>query len=139
MKRLCLPKKKRLVSNRQFKYVLERNIRASNGLLRVYAAENDCGYPRLGVSVGKSFGPAVVRNRFKRLLRESFRRNQYDIPPEFDYLLMLSPEMSSKLKEPGEARKLLTEVKYNDIESSFLRLVERIADKYAKMKGKSTR
>jgi len=85
------PKEKRLVSNRQFKAVLARGVRLSDGLLTLYMAKNDCGYLRLGVSVGKSCGNAVVRNRLKRLLREVFRQNQDRIPAGFDYLLMVSP------------------------------------------------
>ena len=133
-----MPKKKRLVTNRQFKYVLDRNIRASNGLLKLYAAENDFGYPRLGVSVGKSCGSAVIRNRLKRLLREAFRRNQHQIPQQFDYLLMLSPEFSKKLKKNTKGKEIVKRLKFQDIEASFLKLVEHITDKYAKIKGRAT-
>ncbi|MHC4558817.1 MAG: ribonuclease P protein component [Planctomycetota bacterium] len=103
MKRLSFPKKKRLVSNRQFKAVLARGRRLSNGLLTLYVAENDCGYPRLGVSVGKSHGNAVMRNRLKRLLREAFRLSQEQIPPGYDYLLMISrqrPQKADAVEKP---------------------------------------
>ena len=96
MKRFSFPKKKRLVSNEQFKAVLARRRRSSNGLLILYMAENDCGYSRLGVSVGKSHGNAVVRNRLKRLLREVFRQSQDSIPAGFDYLLMISPRWPTR-------------------------------------------
>jgi ribonuclease P protein component len=116
MKRLSFPKKKRLVSNKQFKDVLARGRRLSNGLLTLYMAENDCGYPRLGVSVGKSHGNAVVRNRLKRLLREVFRLSQEQIPPGFDYLLMISPQRPKK-SETGE------QPTFEQIKASFSALV----------------
>ena len=83
------PKEKRLVSNRQFKAVLARGLRLSNGLLTLCMGENDCGYPRLGVSVSKSCGNAVVRNRLKRLLREAFRQSQWLSDPRHNPLLWL--------------------------------------------------
>jgi len=96
MKRLFFPKQKRLVSNSQFKAVLANGRRLSNGVLTLYIANNDCEYSRLGVSVGKSRGNAVVRNRLKRLMREAFRQNQHQIPAGFDYLLMISPRWPKK-------------------------------------------
>lgn len=36
--------------------------------------------PRLGLVVGRKVGPAVRRNRVKRLLREFFRRHQERLP-----------------------------------------------------------
>ena len=105
MKRFSFPKKKRLISNSQFKAVMARGMRQSNGVLMLYMAQNDLGYSRLGVSVGKSYGNAVVRNRLKRLMREAFRQNQEHIPAGFDYVLMISsrwPKKSNEGKTPKE-------------------------------------
>jgi ribonuclease P protein component len=38
-------------------------------------------YRLLGITVSKRFGNAVARNRFKRLIREAFRIEQYLLPP----------------------------------------------------------
>jgi len=119
MKQFSFPKEKRLVSNKQFKAVLALGRRLSNELLTLYIAENNCGYPRLGVSVGKSCGNAVVRNRLKRLLREAFRQNQDRIPAGFDYLLMISPQWQKK-SGTAEPVRLPT---FEQVKDSFLALI----------------
>jgi len=121
VKQFSFPKEKRLVSNRQFKAVLARGLRLSNGLLTLYMAQNDCGYPRLGVSVSKSCGNAVARNRLKRLLRETFRQSQDRIPAGFDYLLMISPQNSL-----GGASPTLRLLTFEQVKDSFLALVQEL-------------
>jgi ribonuclease P protein component len=104
MKRLSFPKDKRLLSNDQFRAVLDRGRRRSDGLLVLYMAQNDCGCPRLGVSIGKSHGIAVERNRLKRLLREAFRQSQQQIPAGFDYVLMARPAREKRNRSRRKAR-----------------------------------
>jgi len=121
VKWLSFPKSKRLIRAGQFKAVLARNLRVSNGLLTLFMAENDCGYPRLGVSVGKACGNAVIRNRLKRLLREAFRQSQGQIPPNFDYLLIISPG-SVKIGKSGY-KEAIGQLTCGQVKTSFLALM----------------
>jgi ribonuclease P protein component len=118
LKRLTLSKKKRLTSNEQFKTIMANGRCACNDLLIVYMIENDCGYARLGVSIGKIHGNAVIRNRLKRLLREAFRQNQERMPAGFDYLLMMSRSKWT-IKCPT----------FKQVEDSLLSLVDTLQNK----------
>jgi ribonuclease P protein component len=122
LKWFSLPKSKRLIRNEQFKAILARNLRVSNGLLTLYMAKNDCGHPRLGVSISKSCGNAVARNRLKRFLREAFRQSQDRIPPNFDYLLMISPQWSKK-NDKSSPKEAVKHLKFEQMKASLLDLV----------------
>ena len=46
------------------------------------ARPNGLGHARLGLAVGvRAAGNAVRRNRVKRIIRETFRANQQELPP----------------------------------------------------------
>jgi ribonuclease P protein component len=98
LKRFSFPKCRRLVTGGQFRTVLARRRRFESELFFLYVAANGLGYPRLGVSAGKSFGPAAARNRAKRLVREAFRLCQDEISPGTDYLVVVRPPVKSALE-----------------------------------------
>jgi ribonuclease P protein component len=53
--------------------------------------------PRLGFTVPRAFGKAVMRNRVKRRLREAIRVRMQDIPPHWD--IVINPRRAA-LKAP---------------------------------------
>jgi len=65
----------------EFDRCYQRKRSASDYVLIVYVCENGLAHPRLGCSVSRKLGGAVVRNRYKRLLREAFRLVQQELPP----------------------------------------------------------
>ena len=85
------PQRLRLKTPAQFKAVYDKKRSVSDALLVVYAAANGLPHPRVGLSVSKKVGNAVVRNRWKRLLREAFRHLQHELPSGLDFVLVARP------------------------------------------------
>lgn len=84
----------RLRRKADFDRVYRRRRSVGDELLVVYGCENDLPHPRLGLSVSRKVGGAVVRNRWKRLLREAFRLHRSEFPSGID--LVVSPRPGGK-------------------------------------------
>jgi ribonuclease P protein component len=67
--------------------------------------------PRLGLTVPKAVGGAVIRNRIKRRLRAAFRMHQSEIGPQWD--IVINPRRSA------------FDASFPDIEKAFGRLIEK--------------
>ncbi|MHC5060439.1 MAG: ribonuclease P protein component [Planctomycetota bacterium] len=133
MKRYFFKKNQRLKTNEQFRAVLARKCCVGNDLFRLYVAANECGYPRLGVSVSRKCGSSVVRNRLKRRVREVFRRRQHNIAANFDYLLIFSQKMSKKSK--SGACSAIAGLTFERLNEAFLVLAEQAVKKLAGSSG----
>ena len=62
-----------LKRNNDFRRLYARGKSYAGGYTVVYMSKNRIGTNRVGFTVSKSLGKAVVRNRAKRLMRESYR------------------------------------------------------------------
>ncbi|MDA1050880.1 MAG: ribonuclease P protein component [Planctomycetota bacterium] len=86
-KKQGFPKQVRLRKQSEFDRVFGGNVYAADDVLVMNACWNDVGRPRIGLSVSRRVGNAVVRNRWKRLIREAFRTQQSDLPRGLDMVV----------------------------------------------------
>ena len=103
-----------------FRRVYERKRSVSDDRLLIYACDNGLPYARVGLSVSRKVGPAVVRNRLRRLYREAFRLTKEALPTGLDLVLIprgSTPPTLEELQEsltrlvPQAARRLAKEAK----------------------------
>ena len=79
--RLTLPAHLRLRRKSDFDAAYARGRRMGDGFFAVTANVNDLGAPRLGLAVAvRVAGGSVGRNRIRRVIRESFRLHQHELP-----------------------------------------------------------
>jgi ribonuclease P protein component len=82
----------RLRRRSEFDRVYSQGRRAWTPGFSVIIAPGETGRHRLGLTVGRQVGNAVVRNRVKRRLREAFRRNRQRLPGCYDIVVQARRE-----------------------------------------------
>ena len=102
-------KRSRLSRSSDFQRIYRQGSSTASRFLVLYYFKRPAavgeGSPRLGLSVSKKLGGAVVRNRIKRLLREAFRAMQEQLVEGYDYVLIARPSLNELVQrqEDGEA------------------------------------
>ena len=82
----AFPKSLRVRKQADFDRVHRQQAYAADSMLVLRGSRNGRTHSRLGLSVSKKVGNAVVRNSWKRLIREAFRTSQAKIPPGLDFV-----------------------------------------------------
>ncbi|MEM9827460.1 MAG: ribonuclease P protein component [Planctomycetota bacterium] len=81
-------KRDRIVRDVDFAEIIRHGGVAANGVLVAFVRRREAGAPvRMGVTIPKKTGNAVVRNRWKRWIREAFRDCRGDLEPGYDIVL----------------------------------------------------
>ena len=81
------PKSARVRRQAEFDLVYRDNVFAADDVLVIRARRNGSKTTRLGLSVGRKVGNAVVRNRWKRTIREAFRKQYSELPVGVDLVV----------------------------------------------------
>ena len=82
------PKSARVVRRSEYRAIQRSSLRVVTAHFIIYARKRRRKSQRIGITVSKKVGNAVVRNRVKRLVRESFRLNKARLPSELDLVLV---------------------------------------------------
>jgi ribonuclease P protein component len=107
-------KKERLAHRDDFARVYGLKCSAGDDVLVVYAAPNELGFTRIGISVSRRVGIAVRRNYIRRRIREAFRKNKDQLPQGVDLICIAK-------RDAGD--------KNIDVTESLVRLSRRAADR----------
>ncbi|HEY6457896.1 MAG TPA: ribonuclease P protein component [Steroidobacteraceae bacterium] len=100
--RLTFPAARRVRRKREFDQLYALGKRLGNNHFGITVHPNDLGFARLGLAVAsKPFGGSVPRNRIRRLIRESFRLRQHDLP-HVDVVVSARPR--AKEASPAQLR-----------------------------------
>jgi ribonuclease P protein component len=87
----------RLSRSRDFDAVYRQGRSVSTRFLVLYRFDregDDDGEARLGIAVPKRIGGAVIRNRIKRRLRETWRELLPEVPRGADYVLLVRASLA---------------------------------------------
>jgi ribonuclease P protein component len=89
------PKSCRLRNSWEFKRVWKMGCKLHTPHFILLLAENTSHTSRLGLTVSRKVGNAVVRNRVKRLVRDFFRHNKDNFPTTIDFSVVAKRNAAS--------------------------------------------
>lgn len=95
MVRFTFHRELRLLTPGDFTFVFQQPQRAGTQHITILGRSNTLGYPRIGLTVAKkNVRRAHERNRIKRLVRESFRLRQHQLPT-MDFVIVAKKGIST--------------------------------------------
>ena len=98
-----MKKEYRVKKNEDFSRIIKRKQSMANRTFIIYYLKNDIGHARIGISVSKKLGKAVIRNKIKRQVRMIIKET-INLDDNYDYIVIvrnkfLDLDFTSNLKE----------------------------------------
>ncbi len=112
-----MKKKEIIKSSIEYTKIIKKCPYVKNNYFIIYYRKNK-EINRYGISVPTKTGKANVRNKIKRRLKNIIDKNKFTIHKPYDYVIII--------------RKRLLELNYNEIENSFINLINKIGAKNEK-------
>lgn len=100
-----------LNENKVFQHIYKRGIVTVGQFVVIYCLPNKLGFNRLGITVSKKIGKAVIRNLAKRRIKEIYIKNFHKIKQGFDIVIV------ARFKINGSS--------LNSVELSFLNMLKK--------------
>lgn len=104
-----MDKNHRLRKNMEFKRVYSGGKNYWNRNLILYVRKNGLQNSRIGITITKKIGNAVVRNRIRRRIKEIYRLKLGNIKNGYDLILI--------------PKKNVIDISYKDLESAMIHIV----------------
>lgn len=99
----------------EFKYLFSKGKFYYGTNINAYIKENTLKSNKIAIAVSKKQGKAVVRNRFKRLIRESYKDIENSLKTGYSFLFIINKE---KQKETSNIR-------YRDIKEDMIKIFKK--------------
>ena len=94
-----------------FQRLYSKGTSCSDKNIVIYFLPNRFSINRLGITVSKKMGCAVLRNRTKRLIRECYRLNEEKVKSGYDIVIV--------------ARKHIVDADFHAVIASFVKLMKK--------------
>lgn len=104
-------KRNRIKKNDEFQAVFKSGVSVANRQFVIYMLEKpEQNEMRIGLSVSKKIGKAVIRNQIKRNVRQTFLELKEDLKQNMDYIII--------------ARKPTAEMNFHEVKKSLVHVLK---------------
>lgn len=98
----------RVLRSSDFERIYSEGRRLTSRSFAIFTVRNGLGRSRLGMTVTRKFGGAAVRNRYKRIVREIFRKNRTAFADASDFVVNIRSQARSTSYAELEAEMIRT-------------------------------